>query len=299
VTIELIAPAKLNLALEITGKRPDGYHDLVSVMQTVDFADRVRINEARTIELSMAGDEVRGVPREGPANLAFAAAQALAATAGDANLGVHIELEKRIPAGMGLGGGSTDAAAVLRGLNRLWRLDFTDEQLCEVGASVGSDVPFFVIGGTALVTGRGEHVEALPDALEMPLTLFLPDIDLEGNKTARMYATIRPDDYTDGHRAHVLAESIRRGLPLSASDLVNAFDAHVREAIEPVGRAMAICRDAGLAVTICGSGPGFFSTMPIEQLPELLAHELEREWAVRAVRCRTLGRAESLAAREV
>ncbi len=299
MTIELVAPAKLNLALEITGRRRDGYHDLVSVMQTIDFSDRVRLSEARTIELSMEGDEVRGVPREGPHNLAFAAAQALAIAAGDANLGVHIELDKRIPAGMGLGGGSTDAAAVLRGLNQFWRLDFSDEQLCEVGATVGSDVPFFVIGGSALITGRGEHVEALPDALETALTLFLPDIELEEKKTARMYARIQPADFTDGRKAHVLAESIRRGLPLSASDLVNVFDAHVRETIEPVAGAMALCRDAGLGVSICGSGPGFFSLMPLEALPDLLAHELERDWGVRAVSCRTLGRAESMAVREV
>ncbi len=78
MTLELLAPAKLNLALEITGRRPDGYHDLVSVMQTIDLCDRVRVSEALTIELSMDGDELRGVPREGPRNLAFAAAQALA-----------------------------------------------------------------------------------------------------------------------------------------------------------------------------------------------------------------------------
>ena len=298
MTLEMIAPAKLNLALEITGRRPDGYHDLVSVMQAIDLCDRVRVSEALVLELDVDGDELRGVPREGPRNLAFAAAQALAEAAGDVGLGAHIELEKHIPAGMGLGGGSTDAAAVLRGLNQFWRLDFTDEQLCQVGARVGSDVPFCIIGGAALVTGRGEHVEALPDGVEMPLTLFVADVDVE-DKTRRMYATITPHDYSDGHKARVLAESIRRGLPLPASDLVNVFDAHVRVAVEPVGRAMALCRDAGLAVFVCGSGPGFFSPVPFEALPPMLARELERDWGVRAIACRTLGRAEATAIREV
>ena len=296
--LELIAPAKLNLALEITGRRSDGYHDLVSVMQTIDLCDYVRVSDAPVLELSVEGDEMRSVPREGPRNLAFAAAQALAEAAGDAELGAHIELEKHIPASMGLGGGSTDAAAVLRGLNRLWHLGFSDARLCEVGASVGSDVPFCVLGGAALVTGRGEHVESLPDGAELSLTLFVADVDVE-DKTRRMYGAITPSDYTDGHKAHVLAESVRRGLPIAASDLLNAFDPHVRAAIEPVGRAMALCRAAGLAVFACGSGPGFFSPMPFEALPSLLSRELERDWGVRAVACRTLSRAEALAVREV
>src|SRR5690606_28838091 len=98
---------------------------------------------------------------------------------GDAGLGAHIEIEKHIPAGMGLGGGSTDAAAVLRGLNHLWRLGFGDDRLCEVGARLGSDVPFFIVAGSALVTGRGEHVEALPDGAAMSLTLFVSDVEVE------------------------------------------------------------------------------------------------------------------------
>ena len=296
--LEVMAPAKLNLALEITGRRPDGYHELVTVMHTIDLCDRVRVSDAAVLELSMDGDELRGVPREGPRNLAFAAAQALAEAAGNAELGAHIELEKHIPAGMGLGGGSADAAAVLRGLNRLWRLGLSDEQLCEVGARVGSDVPFCVLGGAALVTGRGEHVQTLSADAPLALTLFVTDVELE-DKTRRMYGAITPSDYTDGHKARVLAESVRRGLPISSTDLVNAFDPHVRAAVEPVGRAMASCRAAGLAVFACGSGPGFFSPMPYDALPSMLARELEREWGVRALACRTLGRAEASIMREV
>ena len=153
MTIEVLAAAKLNLALEITGRRPDGYHELVSVTQSIDLCDRVRVSEAPVLELSVEGDEMRGVPREGPRNLAFAAAQALAEAAGEAEPGAHIELEKRIPAGAGLGGGSTDAAAVLRALNQFWRLGLTNEQLCEVGARIGSDVPACIVGGAALVAG--------------------------------------------------------------------------------------------------------------------------------------------------
>src|SRR3990172_8418635 len=139
--IELIAPAKVNLALEVTGRRPDGYHELVSVAQTIDLADPVVLDLATTIELEVAGEKLLGVPLEGPRNLAYRAALSLppvapAAGGGRAHLGARIRLEKEIPAGMGLGGGSSDAAAVLRGLNRLWRLDLPLDALVRVAAGV-------------------------------------------------------------------------------------------------------------------------------------------------------------------
>ena len=298
MTIELVAPAKLNLTLEVLGKRPDGYHDLVSVMQTFDVCDRVRLSEAKVIELSVDGEALGGVPREGPRNLAFAAAQALASTAGDPNLGVHIELDKRIPAGMGLGGGSTDAAAVLRGLNQLWRLDLSDEALCEIGASVGSDVPFFIHGGTCLVRGRGEIVDPLPDGLEMPVTLFLPRVDLE-DKTRRMYAQLNAADFSDGRRGEVLARSLHRGLPVTATDLVNAFDRAAQAVVPSVAGAMALCRQAGIGVMACGSGPAFYAPSPAVELPRLLARELRRDWEVRMLSCVVLSRDEAMAMREV
>jgi 4-diphosphocytidyl-2-C-methyl-D-erythritol kinase len=297
MTLELIAPAKLNLALEVTARRMDGYHELVTVMQTIDLADRVRLDEASSIELQLAGEEIQGVPREGPQNLAYAAAAALAHATGNEDLGVRIELEKVIPAGMGLGGGSTDAAAVLRGLNHLWGLGFSPEELREVAAGVGSDVPFFLHGGTALVTGRGEFVEALPDLDGLDLTLFLFNPGIE-DKTRRMYATLNPADYTDGHRARVLAESVRRGIPLAETDFVNVFDPHIGEVAPPLAGAMALCRDAGLAVFASGSGPGFFSPTPIDALPPLLLRELSTDWGVRAVSCQGLSREAALAMRE-
>src|SRR5688572_19916009 len=106
MTLELIAPAKLNLTLEVTSRRPDGYHDIVSVMQTIDLADCVRLRRAPSLQIKVSGERRLGVPVESPRNLAFRAAQALAEAAGIAKPGVLVELEKNIPAGMGLGGGS-------------------------------------------------------------------------------------------------------------------------------------------------------------------------------------------------
>jgi 4-diphosphocytidyl-2-C-methyl-D-erythritol kinase len=295
--LEVIAPAKLNLVLEVTGRRVDGYHDIASVMQTIDLADTVRLEAASSIELDVEGEMVRGVPLEGPRNLAFSAAHALAEAAGGSSLGAQIKLEKRIPAGMGLGGGSTDAAAVLRGLNQLWGLDLTVEALTEVAAKVGSDVAFFLHGGTAAVAGRGEQVEPLPDVEAMELTLFVADLELE-DKTRRMYGALSPADFTDGHTSHVAAESVRRGLPLSETDLQNAFDRHVGQMAPQVASAMALCREENLGVFAAGSGPGFFTPVALSELPPLLLRELERDWGVHAVACRTLGREAATAMQE-
>jgi len=156
------APAKLNLHLRVLGRRPDGYHELDSLFHTVGLADEVRLEDAEDgpegVTLTCSDKSL-----EGPDNLAVRAARALLdhlSRAGHpaAGRGVRIHVEKRIPAGAGLGGGSSDAAAVLRGLNRLWGLGFSQETLAGIGAGVGSDVPFFIYGGAARVRGRGERV---------------------------------------------------------------------------------------------------------------------------------------------
>ncbi len=287
--LKLIAPAKLNLVLEVLARRADGYHDIASLMQTIDLADTVRLEAAGSIEIEVAGEAQRGVPLEGPRNLAFRAAHALAEAVGQAELGVRIELEKRIPAGMGLGGGSTDAAAVLRGLNRLWDLDLTPEELNKVAASVGSDVAFFLYGGTAVAGGRGEQIETLPDLEALRLTLFFADVDL-ADKTRRMYGLMSPVDFTDGEKTSNASDLAAHGLPLREGDLHNAFDRHVVEVAPQVASAMALCRAEKLAVFAAGSGPGFFTPVGIDALPPLLLRELERDWGVRAVECRTLSR---------
>ena len=298
MTLELIAPAKLNLVLEVTGRRPDGYHEIASLMQTIDIADTVRLEAADSLELNVGGETTAGVPREGPANLAFRAAQALALTAGQPNLGARIELEKRIPAGMGLGGGSTDAAAVLRGLNRLWGVDMDAAQLGEVAAAVGSDVSFFLHGGTAFASGRGEVVEPLPDIVPLELTLFVADVEIE-DKTRRMYGLMSPADFTDGSRAKAARENARQGERLQETALYNGFDRHLEAVAPQVARGMDLCRSEGVPVWAAGSGPGFFCLTPPSKLPPLLLRELEHEWGVRAASTRTLGRDASTAVREV
>jgi 4-diphosphocytidyl-2-C-methyl-D-erythritol kinase len=298
MTLELIAPAKINLTLEVTVRRPDGYHEIVSVMQTIDLADCVRLRRAPSLQINVSGERRSGSPVEGSDNLAFKAAQALAEAAGILKPGALIELEKNIPAGMGLGGGSSDAAAVLHGLCRLWRLDLDPAVLNDVAASIGSDVPFFLSGGSALVTGRGERIEPLPDIAPLTLTLFRAALEVE-DKTRRMYATLTASDFTDGSRSRAMADSIRAGLPVPTTGYYNAFDRYIGTVSGPLAEAMTLCREAGVTVIASGSGPSFFSPTPLEELPDRLLAELERRFSVSATACHSLSRSQATAMTEV
>ena len=201
--MRLAAHAKVNLTLEVLGTRPDGYHELRSVVTTIPLHDDVELLDApageMTVEMSGDGMEVPHVPCE--ENLAVRAARALAAAAG-VSRGVHIRIVKRIPVGAGLGGGSADAAAVLNGLNELWGLGLPKERLCEIGAEVGSDVPALVLGGMVLMEGRGERVRALLQRARRPLSQsvgpfddnFVLRVPPVNASTARVYAEFREED---------------------------------------------------------------------------------------------------------
>jgi 4-diphosphocytidyl-2-C-methyl-D-erythritol kinase len=176
----LLAAAKINLYLEILGDqfttddppRPTGYHELTMVMQSIDLADKIKIQS-----LSSPGIQVQCEHPEVPTgdrNLAYRAVQLMQQKFPSAAAqfgGVNIEIKKRIPVGAGLAGGSTNAAAVLVGLDLLWNLGLTQSELQDLGAQLGSDVPFCVSGGTALVTGRGEKVSPLPDLHNLSVVL--------------------------------------------------------------------------------------------------------------------------------
>ena len=150
--LELRAHAKINLTLEVLGKRDDGFHDIVSIMQTIDLHDDVTLKRADDITLTCDDPDLAGED-----NLALVAARKLKEVTG-VDRGVDITLQKHIPVAAGLGGGSSDAASVLNGLNDLWELELELGALEEIATEIGSDVPYFLSGGTALVQGRGEHV---------------------------------------------------------------------------------------------------------------------------------------------
>jgi 4-diphosphocytidyl-2-C-methyl-D-erythritol kinase len=173
--LTLRAPAKLNLYLAVLGRRPDGYHELVTVMQALDLCDELRLRLVPRAGVSLAlAQPAPGVP-EGSENLALRAAELVLERAGAAgDLGVELRLDKRIPAGGGLGGGSSDAAAALVGVNRLLGTPLEPAALSALAARLGSDVTFFLHGGTALCTGRGEIVQPIEAPRPFDVTLLLP-----------------------------------------------------------------------------------------------------------------------------
>lgn len=249
-----IAPAKINWTLEVLGRRGDGYHEIRSVMQTIDLCDEISADQSYDPIFETAA----GKPLA-PDDLIVRATKALEERVRRA-LPARIRVEKRIPVASGLGGGSSDAAAVLRLLNRLHDLGLSEIELAEVGASVGSDVPFFVYGGTALVEGRGERVTPLTDAAETWLVIGVPAISV-ANKTKRMYETLTPHNFTDGSWAEKAVSKIRGGAALEPADWYNAFQtrAYVMfgEPLMKLGDAL-LYADAG-TFDVAGSGPAMWA----------------------------------------
>lgn len=179
------APAKINLTLDVLYKRPDNYHEVEMIMTTVDLADRIGLESREDGQIKIALKD-NFVPDD-QRNFAYQAAELIKSTYGIKE-GVTISIEKEIPIAAGLAGGSSDAAATLRGLNELWNLKLSLDELAELGAKIGSDVSFCVYGGTALATGRGEIIEELPAPPTCWVVLAKPKI---GVSTADVYGGLK------------------------------------------------------------------------------------------------------------
>jgi len=246
------APAKINWTLEVLGKRPDGYHEVRTVLQTIELCDTITLTPADAIELEITGDRASLAEESIEDNLAYRAAALLKKRCSYAG-GAHIDLEKRIPVAAGLGGGSSDAAAVLRGLRALWQLDISDSDLSGIAAELGSDVPFFVRGGTARATGRGERIEALPDTAGQMLVIAWPE-RRTANKTARMYAALREEHFRSPGAGPDEEE-------------VNTFELVLGD-VDPEAAALFVRAGQLIHQTprLCGSGPAFFLTVPADQV---------------------------------
>jgi len=210
------ACAKINLFLEVQGRRGDGYHDIVSVFQEIDLSDTLaaRVLDEPLVVLSCDDPAIPVDER----NLAVKAVLALREKTGVRH-GLELKLSKRIPVGAGLGGGSADAAAALRLASQLWGLNLSREELAAIGAGVGSDVPFFLWGGACLCEGRGEIVTPLAQGLGLEFLLLLPPW---GISTAEAYSRLRREDFgarkidrflsawSRGDRRELVAESFNR-----------------------------------------------------------------------------------------
>ena len=217
--------AKLNLTLDVLGKRPDGYHDIKSVMQAISLRDDIEIDIGTGKPWTLLCDK-EDIPTD-ERNLAWKAAKLFFDTTGKDPQGLEIRITKRIPAEAGLGGGSADAAAVLRALNRHYGAPFSLPALAELGGQIGSDIPFCVLCGTAMAEGRGEKLRPLPNVPDCIFVVCKPDFSVS---TPALYAKIdekaiaqRPD-----HRA--MESALLAGdLGAVAQNLCNVFDPIVTE----------------------------------------------------------------------
>lgn len=260
--------AKVNLSLEVLGKRPDGFHEVRSVMQSISLRDELAMEPAPTLSLQcdlphLSGDD----------NLVIRAARALQGLAGRSQ-GARIRLAKGIPEAAGLGGASADAAATLVGLDHLWGLGLSVDRLEEVASTLGSDVPFFLFGGTALVSGRGELVSPLPDAPPNWLVLLVSEHSLAA-KTATLYHLLGPESWTSGERTERLVEAFTQLRPLEDDLLGNAFESVADRAFP----GLLAFREAMLAagaqrVHLSGAGPALFSLFPGESAARAVASRL-------------------------
>lgn len=298
--LRLLAPAKINLALEVLGKRPDGFHEVDTVMTTIDLADRVTLRHREAgagLHVTLTGPYAAGIDPQD--DLSRRAAIRVAEAAGRSP-DVEIAVEKHIPSPGGLGGGASDAAAVIRGLNRLWGLGWKTERLEAIAATLGSDVPFFLHGGAARCTGRGEMVEPLRD-LKPPLRLLVlvpPVPPLEG-KTARRYAALHPHDFTRGDKSRRLAARIARNAPPPTSDLVNTFERAIeRSDPELVAHYARYAQTGALQLHLCGAGPAVYLFIR----EDARASELRRDFrsvGATVFEARTLRREAALAIEEL
>jgi len=265
--IRLEAPAKLNLFLEVLGKRSDGYHELATVMHAVDLTDTVtvRLETGRApgapAVVLQCTPPVTARPED---NLAYRAARVLLDE--DPGCTVHVDLEKRIPAGAGLGGGSSDAAAVLRAVNRLTRGARTEAALQAAAVDLGADVPFFLTGGTAVCEGVGEKVTPLRGVAPMDFVLVIPEVKAS---TARVFRNLRLDLTLPGRSVRVFARSLteggwgvfsRVGSPEGPFNRLTETAMRLHPELE--GMARSLESRTGLRFLVTGSGSGLFAACP-------------------------------------
>ncbi|MFU8796478.1 MAG: 4-(cytidine 5'-diphospho)-2-C-methyl-D-erythritol kinase [Dehalococcoidia bacterium] len=259
-------PSKVNLVLEVLGKAGD-YHRISSVVQSIDLCDVLSFDPDGEIRFEC--DE----PALENDNLVTRAAVLLRRRTGCAS-GARIRLHKCIPWSAGLGGGSSDAAAVLLGLNELWRLGLSIRELLGLGSELGSDVPFFLHGGTALVEGRGEVVTPLPPWPPTCFVLLVPSLTRMEGKTGQMYARLTGTHFTDGRRVQECVAALRQGKAVDRTVMVNVFESVAYDLMPELDAYRKALLEAGApAVHLAGSGPCLFASLSArEKAVELLSH---------------------------
>ena len=259
------APAKINLTLEVLRKRPDGYHEIRSVLQTLDLCDTLRLEENKGVTFNC------DMPGWLADKSLLSRTIGLLQKATGCTKGVKIDIQKRIPLMAGLGGDSSDAAALLRGLDELWGLGLSPEKLSALAAQSGSDVTFFLHTGTALAEGRGEIITQLSVLPRMWVVLVIPDIPGEPGKTGRMYAALKPDHFTDGSITQKLVNTLHKTGRFNVSLLFNTFENIAFDDLSGLKVFKEHLIKLGAPhVHLAGSGPSLFTMFQDKAMAEEL-----------------------------
>lgn len=268
-SIRLCSFAKINLALEILGQRSDGYHELRTIFQTVDLRDFIDIEEAES------DIEIRGNHPDMPLderNLAFQAAQKLLSLIGTKK-GLRIRIEKNIPIAAGLGGGSSNAAAVLLGLNKLWQLGIEDEELLNIASSLGADVPYFLLGGTVLGLGRGDELFALKEVAADHMIIACPARKIssaEAYKKWNLKLTKNKNDNIIIRRFSFFKGNL-------SNIQKNDFEDVILKEVPLIGEIKAQMKKLGSRYCLMsGSGPAVFGIFPDSASASKAFHQLQK-----------------------
>ena len=261
--------AKINLGLDVLGLRPDKYHEVSMVMQSISLADTVAITESPELQVTTDLPGLEG----GPSNLAYKAAVLMGQFAHRPPR-VHIHIEKKIFLAAGLAGGSADAAAVLRGLNRYWGLHLAADKLERLGAKLGSDIPFCVAGGTALATGRGEILTPLPDLPDLHLVLAKPPLEISTPWAYREFDkqknVIHPD--IEG-MAQAVRDGDVQGVLRRCGNVLEPVTAGAHPEIREIRQQML--QNGAEPVMMSGSGPTVFGVVKNKETGEKIAAILQ------------------------
>lgn len=269
--INIKAPAKVNLFLEVFGKRYDGYHEIETVMQEIDLVDDIVIEEKENgVELTCTNPRIP----TGKDNIVWKAAELIQKETG-VNKGAKIRLVKRIPMGAGLGGGSSDAAATLKGLNKLWRVGLNEDELMRLASMLGSDVPFFIKGNTAICRGRGEIVTPVPISTYFSYVLLYPDIEIS---TASIYQNLKIDLTKAIKDVRFLLETLKDGNPENVGKLLYNRLEEVALRIYPdlrrIKEALRAYNFCGLLLS--GSGSVIYGLCKRQSDAEEIKNQLDR-----------------------
>lgn len=270
------AYAKLNLTLDVLGKREDGFHNLKSVMQTVSLYDGIEmeLGTGENWKLICSREDIPCDQR----NLAWKAAKLYCDTLGKDPNGLTIRIEKNIPSGAGMAGGSADAAAVLRILNRFYGNPLTLEELAAMSGTIGSDIPFCVLGGTVMCEGRGEVMRRLPDCPQCVIVGCKPGFSVSTPVLFRKIDSVEIMAHPDND---AMERALAAGdLDSIAREIYNVFDPVVSGDHPEIGHIKAICHSHGaMAAQMTGSGSVVFAVMPDPESAERAKTELEQTYS--------------------